>query len=126
LHRQVEQLKALKTQLANEAANDIPPEMKQVWLVSTVLHNSVEFQFCSRTETQAHTVTPKRNRSIKLLMPEFFFTRQKYDLVRSVGEECVTDAELLNLVLKKPGMYVKRVHQIFDQCACAVFCPQEA
>jgi hypothetical protein len=28
---------------------------------------------------------------------------QKYDLVRSVGEECIADAELLNLVSKKPG-----------------------
>lgn len=29
--------------------------------------------------------------------------KKKYDLVRSVGEECVTDSELRNLVAKKPG-----------------------
>ncbi len=27
----------------------------------------------------------------------------RFDLVRSVGEECVTDSELRNLVAKKPG-----------------------
>ena len=29
--------------------------------------------------------------------------KKNYDLVRSVGEECVTDSELRNLVAKKPG-----------------------
>lgn len=28
---------------------------------------------------------------------------QKFSLVRSVGEECVTEAELKNLLEKKPG-----------------------
>ena len=38
--------------------------------------------------------------ALESLDPEI---KRKYDLVRSVGEECVTDSELRNLVAKKPG-----------------------
>ena len=38
--------------------------------------------------------------ALESLDPE---VKTKYDLVRSVGEECVTDSELRNLVAKKPG-----------------------
>jgi hypothetical protein len=38
--------------------------------------------------------------ALESLDPE---VKRKYDLVRSVGEECVTDSELRNLVAKKPG-----------------------
>ena len=38
--------------------------------------------------------------ALESLDPE---VKKKYDLVRSVGEECVTDSELRNLVAKKPG-----------------------
>jgi tyrosyl-tRNA synthetase len=38
--------------------------------------------------------------TLETLDPE---VKNKYDLVRSVGEECVTDSELRNLVAKKPG-----------------------
>ena len=38
--------------------------------------------------------------ALESLDPE---VKLKYDLVRSVGEECVTDSELRNLVAKKPG-----------------------
>lgn len=46
---------------------------------------------------------------------------QNYDLVKSVGEECISDAELLNLISKKPG-----IMQIRSSDEKIVMCPSEA
>ena len=40
------------------------------------------------------------------LLTSASFTQGKYDLVRSVGEECVTDGELALLMARKPDSFV--------------------
>jgi hypothetical protein len=88
----------MKTDPASHSKEQLDTEIKE--LTSLKVERQVFSWLILPFASEASLQEAMEAMALESLDPE---VKAKYDLVRSVGEECVTDSELRNLVAKKPG-----------------------
>ena len=69
-------------------------------LIRRACHYRYSFNACVAASTRYRGMTDQAATEAPAVDPE---VEKKYNLIRSVGEECVTEKELRNLVEKKPN-----------------------